>query len=1188
MQKLKAIFTSKWFVHGLGLLTLAVLIWFVGPLISIAGSYFLDGVLTRVIVILVIFLIYGANELRKILAAKKKNKALIDELGGGDSTALAEESDIIQERFHEAVDMLKSTSSKGRGNGYLYELPWYIIIGPPGSGKTTALLNSGLEFPLEEKIGLESVKGLGGTRHCDWWFTSEAVLIDTAGRFTTQDSQEDVDKTAWQSFMGMLKKFRKERPINGALVAVSITDLLTLTEHERMAYAKTIRKRIEELNQQLNIEFPIYFMFTKCDLIAGFNEFFDSANAHERAQVWGHTFDFPADGKMEFVPQDLELELEALSARLKSMMLDKVSNCRDKSQKASILNFPGQFASLKVPVVEFINDIFAPNRFQRSALLRGVYFTSGTQQGTPFDQLLGNMAESMGLSSDSSIILSGKGKSFFIRDLLSKVMFPESEIAGVDQRFKKLMQRLHIFGYSMAAVVLIAVVGLWYVSYTDQTDKILQTEVLATEFEDKKLRSERAIGADFRRIIAELNIAKQSTGVFRVEAPAPTLGMTQASSFNSQTDNLYRQSLQNTLLPFVKARLEEILIDIINQGDTTLLYDVLKAYLMYAGEHVDADAEYEPDWLLALSLADWSSTFALEPELIAQLAEHHKALIESNFQFITPDKTIVSAARGVLKRLPVSEQVYQNVKQSLTQDRTLDLYVRDITGNFGLDVFKSRSGTDLNTRYISGLFTKEGFYKAFIPKSAEKAQDYIDNNWVLGKHNSRADGLSFSDLQEDLYMHYYQDYVKQWNDLLRDLTFIEPDNYRQGVSIIEQATSINGPIEALIYTVAKETELTAPLSTGVDNSAVADGLGAVSATAQQAANRANRIARATQNAGITALPGEFVEEQFAVYHRLTSTARGEAPVNRILIDARNFALYVNQIMFDGFSNTAAFDAVQTRVSGVGRDPFASLLSGRSLMSSELRSMLDNLSGIGWRMFLKKAREEINLIWQQEILVDYDKAISGRYPFEARTDIEVELRDFSSFFRPDGQLDKFVKQYLSPFVNMRSSQWGLKSVDGESLGLSSSTISQLQMASQITELFFPANGLTPRLTLTLTPRTLDGNVKQFLMTLGNQQVMYAHGPRRARKVVWPLDQGDERTMIQFTDLNEQIGVSSKEGPWSLFRLIDEHELTPTSQNSMFQISFEIDGYKASYDLRADTEFNPIGGRLLQNLRLPREL
>jgi type VI secretion system protein ImpL len=80
---------------------------------------------------------------------------------------------------------------------FLYELPWYVIIGAPGSGKTTALRNAGLKFPLADQMGEQAVRGVGGTRNCDWWFTDQAVLIDTAGRFTTQDSDQATDKATW-------------------------------------------------------------------------------------------------------------------------------------------------------------------------------------------------------------------------------------------------------------------------------------------------------------------------------------------------------------------------------------------------------------------------------------------------------------------------------------------------------------------------------------------------------------------------------------------------------------------------------------------------------------------------------------------------------------------------------------------------------------------------------------------------------------------------------------------------------------------------------------------------------------------------------------------------------------------------------------------------------------------------------
>ena len=65
-----------------------------------------------------------------------------------------------------------------------------MFIGAPGSGKTTALVNSGLQFPLAERFGKAAIRGVGGTRNCDWWFTDEAVLLDTAGRYTTQESNE--------------------------------------------------------------------------------------------------------------------------------------------------------------------------------------------------------------------------------------------------------------------------------------------------------------------------------------------------------------------------------------------------------------------------------------------------------------------------------------------------------------------------------------------------------------------------------------------------------------------------------------------------------------------------------------------------------------------------------------------------------------------------------------------------------------------------------------------------------------------------------------------------------------------------------------------------------------------------------------------------------------------------------------
>ena len=105
-----------------------------------------------------------------------------------------------------------------RAGHSLYDLPWYVFIGAPGSGKTTALLNSGLKFPLGQRGGKAAVRGVGGTRNCDWWFTDEAVFLDTAGRYTTQDSDAASDSDGWREFLALLRKYRTRRPVNGIIL----------------------------------------------------------------------------------------------------------------------------------------------------------------------------------------------------------------------------------------------------------------------------------------------------------------------------------------------------------------------------------------------------------------------------------------------------------------------------------------------------------------------------------------------------------------------------------------------------------------------------------------------------------------------------------------------------------------------------------------------------------------------------------------------------------------------------------------------------------------------------------------------------------------------------------------------------------------------------------------------------------
>jgi len=166
MSKLLSLLKQSWFISLLGILALVALVWFGAPYIVIGDTEPLSSPMVRLLVILLLLVLIGLIYLYKQLRAARASNQMIDDLAGSVAAAptvdeSAEELALLQRNFDEAMDVLKKERKKG-GAGNLYNMPWYIIIGPPAAGKTTALLSSGLKFPLQERLGTGELKGIGG------------------------------------------------------------------------------------------------------------------------------------------------------------------------------------------------------------------------------------------------------------------------------------------------------------------------------------------------------------------------------------------------------------------------------------------------------------------------------------------------------------------------------------------------------------------------------------------------------------------------------------------------------------------------------------------------------------------------------------------------------------------------------------------------------------------------------------------------------------------------------------------------------------------------------------------------------------------------------------------------------------------------------------------------------------------
>ncbi|MCF5632229.1 type VI secretion system membrane subunit TssM, partial [Pseudomonas syringae] len=688
-------FVIRWLVPLLGLIALGLIIWFVGPLLEILIP---EG--RRWALIILLFAIWIGYRVFRIVQARRQAAAVMQSLAAETapdpaSVATAEELATLRQRMDEALTLLKKARLGGDQRRNLYELPWYVIIGPPGSGKTTALVNSGLHFPLAAQLGAGAVRGVGGTRNCDWWFTDQAVLLDTAGRYTTQDSHAQVDKAAWLGFLDLLKTQRARRPIDGAFIAISLSDLLLGSDAERADHAAAIRLRIQELHTRLGVRFPIYLMLTKLDLVPGFMEFFDALSKEERAQVWGMTFALD-DGKSAEGPlQDFQKEFSALEQRLNERLVERLQQERDPARRDLIYGFPQQFAALRQTLQSFLDGVFKPNAFEERALLRGVYFTSGTQEGSPIDRLIGSMAQSMNLDRQQLARQTGTGRSYFIERLFTAVAFAEQGLMGVDPKVER--RRKWIARAVLAATVaLMLLVGtLWLISYNANQHYIEQVDQKVAPL-GQTVQNLSPAQRDVLAVLPLLNAVRHLAS----EPPdwAQGLGLYQGDMLEAESSSVYRKLLIAVFAPRLVTRLEEQLH---SGGSSDFLYEGLKAYLMLADtEH------YDPDFIKAWIALDWDSSLPrdLPPEQRLALGEHLQELVERHPPKARLDQRLIDDLRRQLQQLPVAQRVYDRVKRQKLPDGVPDFRLSEAGGRDAALVFSRKSGKPL-TEPLSGLFT---------------------------------------------------------------------------------------------------------------------------------------------------------------------------------------------------------------------------------------------------------------------------------------------------------------------------------------------------------------------------------------------------------------------------------------------------------------------------------------------------
>ncbi len=1177
MKRILGFLKNRWVITIVGLLALSILVWFVGPLVAIAGTVPLAGEVPRLIAILIVVVAWGLNNLRIQMQVDKANSQMVSGMAeplldvGGVDTAVdhsAEEIGVLKERFDEALQVLKKTARKS-GSAGIYDLPWYIIIGPPGSGKTTALVNSGLKFPLAEHFGKEALRGVGGTRNCDWWFTEEAVLIDTAGRYTTQDSHAEVDSAAWEGFLSLLKKHRKRRPINGALVAVSLSDLMLQSEAERAQHVRAIKQRLNELNKYLGIRFPVYVLFTKCDLIAGFMEFFDDLGVDERGQVWGITLPMEKDGEEGQSVRRLIDGLGALMERISQRVLWRMYQERDPQRRARIFTFPQQLVSLQKVGGEFLAEIFATSRFEEPLLLRGAYFTSGTQVGTPIDRVMGALASTFGVSQQMLPAHGGQGRSYFLTRLLKEVVFEEMDLAGANRKLEIQRRWLQRAAYTGAIAVTALAVLAWTTSFTRNEVYVHRFKDRFEEFQELRRAAPTATD-DFKSILEPLGALRQANAVYAdFDDGVPLLmgmGLYQGDSLTEAGKEAYRRELESTLLPAISNQLEGHLRT--GGGDPDFLYEVLKTYLML-GDRQHLDSEQLRLWMGL----EWRNRFSTEPEKQGQLQNHLAAMLELGFDPAELDETVIKRARLSLNQVPLSQLLYGRMKRDYAAADKHPFRLSDATGPNGKKVFRRLSGEALESG-IPGLFTYEGYHDYFRKQVKNIAQQSSAENWILDPDKGELTEPEIDQLQKEMRQLYFADYIRAWNKLLADIGIVEFRDMRHAVEVLDLVSGPLSPMRSLLQLVAYNTTLE---QSGGLLAKAADQVNKVGATE-------NRLARLLKSVSASETlpkpdrPAEVVDKQFERLDALVQAQQGGlAPIDQLLD-------LLSQLygQLESMSVGLGTDALSVAAGAGGGDIMRRVQVEGARQPEPVKTWLQQIASSSRGVTMGGARSQVNREWKSTVAPVCQQALVGRYPVYKDSSKEMTLADFGKLFAPGGLIDGFFKNNLQAFVDQSRGTWRWKPVGNATLGLSNAALRQFQRAALIRDTFFQAGGKTPSVSFALKPVYLDANVKSFRLDLEGQQFRYRHGPTRVQQAQWPNPGGTGQVRIQFEDDSGARLSSTIDGPWAWFRILDQARLESTSADR-FIATFVKSGRKSSWEIRADSVVNPFMMIQLQQFR-----
>ncbi len=884
----------------------------------------------------------------------------------------------MQAKWKDAMISLKKSHLKSQGNP-LYVLPWYMIIGKSGTGKTTAIKSAKLSSSFAE---VTSVSGISGTRNCDWWFFEQAILIDTAGRYAVP-VDEDKDRDEWQRFLGLLAKYRKKEPLNGLIVTVSADSLNNMDTEGLENYGKDIRKRLDELMRVLDAKFPVYVMVTKCDLIQGMTEFSDCFSDEVLRQTMGIV-----NHNLEKDPMELISDcFKTMGDRIRDIRLLVLQKLDYKKISPGLILFPSELEKIKQGLKAFIKGAFQENPYQETPFFRGIFFSSGRQEGTPFSHFM----KDLGLIGEKDV-LPGTSRGLFLHDFFSRLLPSDRGLFKVTERgaaWKKLTRNI---GFAAWAAIIIALCGVMSFSFVKNLNTIKTASVQFSGHEILKgqLIPDISTLEKFRSVIE--NVEKSNNNWW-----IPRLGLDKSITVESELKKKYCRLMEKRLIdPFDKKMADQM----VSFNSTT---------------PVDLEIKYVDHLVKRIDL--------MKSRILKHPVDDLVKMEQPNFNTVDigAEKDIAGDVLLKINNLYLYYLLWQDDSQTINE-RMNNLqqwlaHILSIKGaNLNWLVSWANSDPALKAYTLTdfwGNLNEKTEHIDVAPAFTIKGKAKIDG-FVIKIEKALTDPLILAGQKRDFHKWYKKAYLAQWLDFAAD--FPRGKNYlstrEQWQNMSDLAWHEKGPYFSLLDTMFKE------LKPFYDQKEVPNWANLLRDINRLYGQAAAIKARKAVSSGVVGQAVSRVKSTFTSSSRASDVIGNNLNAEAMIKAGRIFMTYrdaLAQLVPSVSSNRAAFDfagSIYTEDPATSTIPF--FIADRAI--KKLRALLiysGNRTSVIWKILrgpldfyqeyaLKQAACELQKKWENSVLMEI-KEVSDKQKLN------------SLLLGPDGFVTKFLKGPGKPFI-----------------------------------------------------------------------------------------------------------------------------------------------------------------------------